>query len=136
MTSPVKAAGLAGILVVASTTARPALTAAQPKNTVRQGQPVTTELSANASAMTYWVSESDGCDVVTTVDTVIGQDGDAEAHAVVRFSTVLLPGQSQLISVPFCQWAAAAGSAHSSCRGRDRGCAGARLHVTRVSLRP
>jgi hypothetical protein len=68
---------------------------------VRQGQPVTTELSANASAMTYWVSESDGWHVVTTVDTVIGQDGDAEAHAVVRFSTVLLPGQSQLISVPF-----------------------------------
>ena len=30
-----------------------------------------------------------------------GQDGDAEKHAVVRFSSVLLPGQSQLISVPF-----------------------------------
>jgi hypothetical protein len=29
-----------------------------------------------------------------------GQDGDAEKHAVVRFSSVLLPGQSQLISVP------------------------------------
>jgi hypothetical protein len=39
--------------------------------------------------------------VVTTVDTVIGQDGDAEKHAVVRCSSVLLPGQSQLISVPF-----------------------------------
>jgi hypothetical protein len=47
------------------------------------------------------VSESDGWHVVTTVDTVIGQDGDAEKHAVVRFSSVLLPGQSQLISVPF-----------------------------------
>jgi hypothetical protein len=39
--------------------------------------------------------------VVTTVDTVISRDGDAEQHAVVRFSSVLLPGQSQLISVPF-----------------------------------
>lgn len=38
--------------------------------------------------------------MVTTIDTVIGQDGDAEKHAVVRFSSVLLRGQSQLISVP------------------------------------
>jgi hypothetical protein len=62
---------------------------------------VVTELSANASAITYWVSESDGWHVVTTVDTVIWRDSDAERHAVVRFSSVLLPGQSQLISVPF-----------------------------------
>jgi hypothetical protein len=32
---------------------------------------------------------------------VIGQEGDTETHTVVRFSSVLLPGQSQLISVPF-----------------------------------
>jgi hypothetical protein len=31
---------------------------------------------------------------------VIGQESDAETHAVVRFSSMLLPGQSQLISVP------------------------------------
>lgn len=37
----------------------------------------------------------------TTVDTVVGQDGDAKHHAVERFSSVLLSGQSQLISVPF-----------------------------------
>jgi hypothetical protein len=61
---------------------------------------VVTELSANASAITYWVSASDGWLVVTTVDTVFGQDGDAEKHAVVRFSAVLLVGQSQQISVP------------------------------------
>ena len=60
-----------------------------------------TELSANASAITYWVSESDGWHVVTTVDAVVGQDGDANHHAVVRFSSVLLPSQSQLISVLF-----------------------------------
>jgi hypothetical protein len=53
------------------------------------------------SAITYRVSGSDGWLVVTTVDTVVGQDGDAEQHAVVRFSSVLLPGRSQLISVPF-----------------------------------
>jgi hypothetical protein len=67
---------------------------------VREGQGVTTDLGANASAITYWVSGSDGWHVVTTVDTVIEQNGDIEKHAVVRFSSVLLPGQSQLISVP------------------------------------
>jgi hypothetical protein len=68
---------------------------------VRQRQAVTTELGPNASAITYWVSEPDGWHVVTTVDAMIEQNGDAEKHAVVRFSSVLLPGQSQLISVPF-----------------------------------
>ena len=101
MTSFVKAAGLAGILVVVVATAGPRLMAAELNNTVREGQPVVTELSAKASAITYWVSEPDGWRVVTTVDTVIGQDGDSEKHAIVRFSSVLLPGQSQLISVPF-----------------------------------
>jgi hypothetical protein len=48
--------------------------------------------------MTYGVSESDGWDVVTTVDTVLGRDA-AEKHAVVSFSSVLPPSQSQLISV-------------------------------------
>jgi hypothetical protein len=57
-------------------------------------------LGANASAITYWVNETDGWHVVTTVDTVIGQDSSTERHAIVRFSSVLLPGQSALISVP------------------------------------
>ena len=101
MTSFVKAAGLAGILVAVFATVTPELKADQLNNAVRQRQAVTTELGPNASAITYWVSEPDGWHVVTTVDTVIGQNGDAEKHAVVRFSSVLLPGQSQLISVPF-----------------------------------
>jgi hypothetical protein len=101
MTSFVKAAGFAGILVAVFATVTPDLKAAQLNNAVRENQAVVTELSANASAITYWVSESDGWHVVTTVDTVIEQNGDAEKHAVVRFSSVLLPGQSQLISVPF-----------------------------------
>jgi hypothetical protein len=96
-----KAAGLAGILVAVFATVTPELKADQLNNAVRQRQAVTTELGPNASAITYWVSEPDGWHVVTTVDTVIEQNGDAEKHAVVRFSSVLLPGQSQLISVPF-----------------------------------
>jgi hypothetical protein len=101
MNSFTKAAGLAGILVAVFATVTPELKADQLNNAVRQRQAVTTELGPNASAITYWVSEPDGWQVVTTVDTVIGQNGDAEKHAVVRFSSVLLPGQSQLISVPF-----------------------------------
>ena len=100
MTRFAKAASLAGIWVVVFATVTPDLKAAQVNNAVREGQAVVTELGANASAITYWVRESDGWHVVTTVDTMIGQDGDAEKHAVVRFSSVLLPGQSQLISVP------------------------------------
>jgi hypothetical protein len=100
MTSLAKTAGLAGILVFIFATVTPDLKAAGLDDGVRERQPVVTELGANASAITYWVSEPDGWHVVTTVDTVIGQEGDAETHAVVRFSSMLLPGQSQLISVP------------------------------------
>lgn len=77
------------------------LNAAERTDTVREGQGVTLQLSADASAMTYWMSETDGWHVVTTVGTVIGQDSNTERHAIVRFSSVLLPGQSALISVPF-----------------------------------
>jgi hypothetical protein len=100
MTRFAKAAGLAGILVAMLAVATPDLRAAQRDDAVREGQPAMIELSPDASAITYWVRGSDGWVVVTTVDTVIGRDGDAERHAVVRFSAVLLPGQSQLISVP------------------------------------
>ena len=101
MTSFVKAAGFAGILVAVFATVTPELKADQLNNAVREGHAVTTELGANASAITYWVGRSDGWHVVTTVDTVTERNGDAEKHAVVRFSSVLLPGQSQSISVPF-----------------------------------
>ena len=57
----------------------------------------TAVLGGNTSALTYWVDRVDGRHVVTTVDTVIG---DTEQHAVVRFSAVLQPGQSQLVSIP------------------------------------
>ena len=100
MTSFAKTAGLAGILVAVFATVTPELSAAQLDRAVREGHAVTTELGANASAITYWVSGSDGWHVVTTVDTVIEQNGDAAKHAVVHFSSALLPGQAQLISVP------------------------------------
>jgi hypothetical protein len=92
-----KIVGFAGILVAALATVA---VAAPPNDALPERQPVVTELSATASAMTFWVIESDGWRVVTIVDMVILQDSDAEQHAVVRFSSVLLPGQSQLISVP------------------------------------
>jgi hypothetical protein len=66
---------------------------------VREGEAVVTELSVNASAITYWVSESDGWHVVTTVAIRLDQDKDTNT-TVVRFSAVLLPGQLQRISVP------------------------------------
>jgi hypothetical protein len=100
MTNFIKAAGLAGILAAVLATV-PELKADQLNNAVREGHAVTTELGGNASAVIYWVSKSDGWHVVTTVDTVIDRNGDAGKHAIVRFSSVLLPGQSQLVSVPF-----------------------------------
>jgi hypothetical protein len=100
MTKFVTIAGIAGILAVASGTADYAQCAAPLDDAVREGAAVVTELSQNASATTYWLSAPDGWHVVTTVETVTGQGGDTEDHAVVRFSVVLLPGQSQLISVP------------------------------------
>jgi hypothetical protein len=99
MTNFIKAAGLAGILVAVLATA-PGLKADQPNKAVREGHAVTTELGGNASAVTYWVSKTDGWHVVTTVDTAAGENGGAGKHAIVRFSSVLLPGQSQLVSVP------------------------------------
>jgi hypothetical protein len=99
MTNFIKAAGLAGILVAALATA-PGLKADQPNTALREGHAVTTELGGNASAVTYWVSKSDGWHVVTTVGTAIGGNGEADKRAVVRFTSVLLPGQSQAISVP------------------------------------
>ena len=101
MTKLVKTARLAGVLVTLVASTALELRAAQPENCVREGQAVVTELGANASATTYWLAESDGWHVVTTIDIVLGLDGVAKKHAVVRFSAVLLPGQVQVISVPY-----------------------------------
>ena len=127
MRSAMKTAGLAGILAAVLAAAAPAQPVSQPANTdntVREGQAVMTLLGATTSAVTYWVSRSDGWHVVTTVDAVIGQDGDAVAHAVVRFSAVLLPGQLQLILRRPSRWAGrsrSCASAASTPRSRSRG---------------
>ena len=101
MTKLAKAAGVAGVLIAALVTGSASLLATGTDKRVAEGEAVTTELGPDASAISYWVSGSDGWHVVTTVDTVIGRDSDAEKHAIVRFSATLLPGQAQLISVPF-----------------------------------
>lgn len=101
MTKLTKAAGLAGILIAVLATVAPTAFAAQRDQTVREGQAAVTKLNATTSAITYWISQADGWHVVTTVDSVTGQGGNAGKHAVVRFSSLLLPGQSQLISVPY-----------------------------------
>ncbi len=80
----------AGILVAAGA-------AADQTSPVHAPVAHTAVLGGNASALTYWVDRADGRHVVTTVDTVIG---GTEQHAVVRFSAVLQPGQSQLVSIP------------------------------------
>jgi hypothetical protein len=96
-----KTARLAGILIAVLASPAHRLRATQQDSYVQEGQGVATELGANASAITYWVAESDGWHVVTTIDIVLGMDGVAEKHAVARFSAALLPGQMQTISVPY-----------------------------------
>jgi len=88
-------------LVVRLAALSPNLNATQANDTVREGQAIVTELGPNASAITYWVKTSDGWQAVTTVDTVINRDSASEQHAIARFAAVLLPGQSQTVSVPF-----------------------------------
>jgi hypothetical protein len=79
-----------------------AANAAEIRGTLQQGAAITTDLGGNASAVTYWVSEADGWEVVTTVDTVVSAETrpDEARHAIVRFSSLIQPGQSQVISVP------------------------------------
>ena len=61
---------------------------------------VTTDLGNRTSALTYWVDEAQGIRVVTTIDSVTGEVSGSPHHSVVRFSALILPGQSQVISVP------------------------------------
>jgi hypothetical protein len=74
--------------------------AAEAVNAVSEGRGVAIDLGGDSSALTYWASEGGSMHVVTTIDTVTHQDEPEERHAVVRFASDLLPGQSQLISVP------------------------------------
>jgi hypothetical protein len=71
-------------------------------NILPQGGAVTTALGNNASAVTYWVDEADGIHVVTTINIAGGSETafDAQQPALVRFSALILPGQSQVIAIP------------------------------------
>lgn len=73
--------------------------AAEPQ-VVNEGQGISTVLGNDTSAITYWVSEPDGWHVVTTIGTNNATNVNVENRPVARFSAVLLPGQSQSISVP------------------------------------
>jgi len=84
-------------IIAASSLAQAA--AAEPK-IMNEGQGISTALGTDTSAVTYWVSQPDGWRVVTTVGTNNADNIDAENRAIARFSAVLLPGQSQSISVP------------------------------------
>jgi hypothetical protein len=67
---------------------------------VGEGEGIVTQLGAHASAVTYWVTGPESWDVVTTIDPLAGDEAQNDGSAVVRFSSQLLPGQSQTISVP------------------------------------
>ena len=89
--------------------------AAESRSALPQLANVSTDLGNNVSAFTYWVDEADGIHVVTTIDAVVGGKAvpEPDRHAIVRFSALILPGQSQVISVPGLVGLAVAGATHS-----------------------
>jgi hypothetical protein len=93
---------LFGLAVSVSLVCGTASRAAEHPSVLPRAAAVTTDLGGKASAVTYWVDTADGWNVVTTVDSVIGDDTESgqARHAVVRFASLLLPGQSQVVSVP------------------------------------
>lgn len=97
MTQYLKIAGSAVLYGMIAATSP--VQATEPDRNVKEGQAVVTTLGSDTSAVTYWVSQSDGWHVVTTVDTKKAAAG-SDDHAVVRFSAVLQPGQSHSIAIP------------------------------------
>lgn len=97
MTQYLKIAGSAVLYGMIAATSP--VQATEPDRNVKEGQAVVTTLGSDTSAVTYWVSQSDGWHVVTTVDTKNAAAG-SDDHAVVRFSAVLQPGQSHSIAIP------------------------------------
>jgi len=99
---------------------------AQTRPALQEVTEITTNLGQNASAVTYWIRQSEGWHVVTTVDSIVGEDAQTAQshHAVVRFTANMMPGQSQVVSVP-----GPAGGSAPSLRIRRLG---DRIEVTRV----
>jgi hypothetical protein len=76
---------------------------------LREGQSVVTQLSAEASAVTYFVDRPDGFHVIVTVRTDHNDGGDVlHQPPAIQFSSRILPGQTIDLSMP-----AAAGPAAS-----------------------
>ena len=100
MRNPIRLSALAAMLATGLTAGSVAAQALPPEKAPTEGQAVVTDLGNDAKAVTYWTKVAGGWEVVTTVDSVADRDSDAERHAVVRFASVLLPGQTQEISVP------------------------------------
>lgn len=98
MTSYLETAGL--IMLYSMIAAPSSVHAASLNQKVKEGQGVVSSLGTDSSAITYWVNQPDGWHVVTTVDMENPNDRKTEHRAIVRFSAVLQPGQSQSISVP------------------------------------
>jgi hypothetical protein len=76
--------------------------AAESRSALPQRASVTTDLGNNGCAFSYWIDEampftSSPRSTRSLASTPSPEHG---RHAVVRFSALILPGQSQVISVP------------------------------------
>ena len=102
-----KAAMLGGSVAVAiALTAAAPSKAPQPYGTIQGTDAAVTHLADGVGAFTYWLNGAGG-EVITFVR---ASNGSADAGAkdrdfVVRFSTVLAPGQTQTIAIPGIDWA-------------------------------
>ena len=95
------AAAIAILLAAAAPSNAP-----QPYGTIQGTDAAVTHLADGVGAFTYWLNGAGG-EVVTLVRS---SNGSADAGAkdrdfVVRFSTVLAPGQTQTIAIPGIDWA-------------------------------
>ena len=93
-----------GAVAMASAGAAPSQ-APQPYGTIQGTDAAVTHLPQGVGAFTYWLHGADG-EVVTFIR---ASNGSADASAkdgdfVVRFATVLAPGQTQTIAIPGIDW--------------------------------
>lgn len=95
MNTILKIVGAAGLLATAAVTVAATTFAGEPLPAERQA--IVTHLGGKASAVTYWVKDAKGYEVITTVDAAAEPNA---APAVIRVSTLLQPGQQQVISLP------------------------------------
>lgn len=95
MNTNLKIAGLAGLLAATSVIAAAPVLAGEALPAERQA--IVTHLGGKASAVTYYVREDKGFQVITTLDAAAAPGA---APAVVRVSAVLQPGQEQIVSLP------------------------------------